>query len=615
MAENLWQLSESYNFRYKGVNTEGINEIENWAITTDPITVPKQDEHIASRNSSYGISVDAGKLKVITRRHCIAQYTEPLNDTNVTTKVCPEGKITTYSSGRIESSKYYQGDIKVEGMILLPANPAAGTRQAFWLKNTQSYCGVTGGKTIQSSLLGELDILEWYGSQPEVGDATTYITCKMKGKEVVNPYSRHQTVSDTSYGGVWHKWSAKIHNNTVTYYLDNKEIPMTESSVLTQAVDTATTFTSKKEGITSARYTTSLNTGMQIRINGYTFGNLPGEVASAFDRPDPTIDFPAQIMEVKDVKIFTRLAKPSIVVSTPVQSAVLKAGSAIPITLDASSPRGIAKLKVYQVVGSKKTLIKAVKNPPSHSIVKWKPKLDPNQESQKMKVRIEMYEKGKAQPILSDPIAIRVLQKIPKPSISLTSDSVPGGERVVMRSESMAGVIKIDVVEWHGKTKKSTVKTFAKDGVAKFTWSSKGKKAGTYNLQANLFASYGGKVSSNKIEMRVKGGTKKSSKTSVLPSVMIVGLADTQEVALGKKVRVKVKSTTPAGLDRVELVSGGKILKVSRKNNINYSLSTAGVKIPRGASSKKIVIRAVVYAKDGRTARSQPVTIVVKKVE
>jgi len=50
------------------------------------------------------ISFVAGDYaQLTTRRHCVDKEGDPLNDSNATSGVCPAGKVTQYSSGRLET--------------------------------------------------------------------------------------------------------------------------------------------------------------------------------------------------------------------------------------------------------------------------------------------------------------------------------------------------------------------------------------------------------------------------------------------------------------------------------------------------------------------------------
>ena len=50
------------------------------------------------------ISFVAGDYaQLTTRRHCVDKVGDPLNDGNATSGVCQAGKVTQYSSGRLET--------------------------------------------------------------------------------------------------------------------------------------------------------------------------------------------------------------------------------------------------------------------------------------------------------------------------------------------------------------------------------------------------------------------------------------------------------------------------------------------------------------------------------
>jgi len=177
-ASSLWQLTDSYNFSRNASPLDSDNNgepehIAGW--NTLFAEVPNSGDIEANANySDYGVRASDGILKIVTSRHCVTYDEEELTEANVSSAPCPSGKSTKYSSGRIQSTKFYSGDIIVEGAIMLPANAVPGVRNAFWLKNAEPYCSQSS--RVNKSRLGEIDILEWYGFDKMQADLTTYVT-------------------------------------------------------------------------------------------------------------------------------------------------------------------------------------------------------------------------------------------------------------------------------------------------------------------------------------------------------------------------------------------------------------------------------------------------------
>ncbi len=162
------------------------------------------------------VAVDArGDLVVSARRHCTSA---------VVTEQTPadEGRCSTlqpqYSVGRIRVTGFRvpATDFEWGFEVRLPDRSAPGARSALWLVNLdQIYC---------DPLWGELDVLEWYASRPELPEAATHATCT--DSEYVSWHHKPTTWAWGAGGPTgFHRWAVRKESTggtvTLSYLYDD----------------------------------------------------------------------------------------------------------------------------------------------------------------------------------------------------------------------------------------------------------------------------------------------------------------------------------------------------------------------------------------------------------
>ena len=180
--------------------------------------------------------VNGDHVRITTRRHCVNRRGDPLTDANATTGVCPAGKVTQYSSGRLESnnlvdaSKPFRAEIRAK----MNWNRLQGMRTALWMQKQQNdvdtpICKNPGGSAPYGSLL----ILEWFASTPSYAWPATNISCYYSQvnhewtprgfthrlENIVGGHSKSLTHE-------WHVWTIEFDGTKVRYYMDGRLIPV-----------------------------------------------------------------------------------------------------------------------------------------------------------------------------------------------------------------------------------------------------------------------------------------------------------------------------------------------------------------------------------------------------
>jgi len=110
----------------------------------------------------------AGDLVISARRHCVSGALA--EDSPVNESPCASSP-PRYSVGRVRLAELVvpATDFEWGFEVRLPDRSATGTRSAVWLINlAQIHC---------DPLWGELDVVEWYSSRPDLPEAATHATC------------------------------------------------------------------------------------------------------------------------------------------------------------------------------------------------------------------------------------------------------------------------------------------------------------------------------------------------------------------------------------------------------------------------------------------------------
>jgi hypothetical protein len=151
------------------------------------------------------VAVDAaGDLVISARRHCTSG---PVGeDTPAAEAPCPSQQ-SQYSLGRVRLTDFRvpATDFEWGFEARLPDRFAPGARSALWLVNLdQVYC---------DPLWGELDVLEWYSSRPDLPEAATHATCT----DATYTSWHHQPATwDWGAGGPtgFHRWAVRKETTT-----------------------------------------------------------------------------------------------------------------------------------------------------------------------------------------------------------------------------------------------------------------------------------------------------------------------------------------------------------------------------------------------------------------
>lgn len=180
--------------------------------------------------------VDGDYVRITTRRHCVNRIGDPLTDANATTGVCAAGKITQYSSGRLESNKLVDASkpFRAEIRARMNWNRLQGMRTALWMQKQQNdvdtpICKNPGGSAPYGSLL----ILEWFSSTPSYAWPATNISCyySQVNHEWTPRGFTHRLENivggqSKSLTHEWHVWAIEFDGTKVRYYMDGRLIPV-----------------------------------------------------------------------------------------------------------------------------------------------------------------------------------------------------------------------------------------------------------------------------------------------------------------------------------------------------------------------------------------------------
>ena len=194
--------------------------------------------HLGSHFAYFAnsLSLDGDHAILTTRRHCVNRKGDPLTDANATTGVCPVGKVTQYSSGRLESNKLVDASkpFRAEIRARMNWNRLQGMRTALWMQKQQNdvdtpICKNPGGSAPYGSLL----ILEWFSSTPSYAWPATNISCyySQVNHEWTPRGFTHRLENivggqSKSLTHEWHVWTIEFDGTKVRYYMDGRLIPV-----------------------------------------------------------------------------------------------------------------------------------------------------------------------------------------------------------------------------------------------------------------------------------------------------------------------------------------------------------------------------------------------------
>ncbi len=223
-ASGQWKSVKCWEFKDRNIPSDWVSKR----------IINHLDSHLTYLPSS--ISLDGDHAILTTRRHCVNRKGAPLTDANATTGVCPAGKVTQYSSGRLESgnivdaSKPFRAEIRAK----MNWNHLQGMRTALWMQKQRNdvdtpACKVPGGNAPYGSLL----ILEWFSSTPSYAWPATNISCyySQVNHEWTPRGFTHRLENivgghTTSLTHEWHVWAIEFDGTKVRYYMDGRLIPV-----------------------------------------------------------------------------------------------------------------------------------------------------------------------------------------------------------------------------------------------------------------------------------------------------------------------------------------------------------------------------------------------------
>ena len=223
-ASGQWKSVKCWEFKGRNIPSDWVSKR----------IINHLDSHLTYLPSS--ISLDGDHAILTTRRHCVNRKGDPLTDANATTGVCPAGKVTQYSSGRLESgnivdaSKPFRAEIRAK----MNWNHLQGMRTALWMQKQRNdvdtpACKVPGGNAPYGSLL----ILEWFSSTPSYAWPATNISCyySQVNHEWTPRGFTHRLENivgghTTSLTHEWHVWAIEFDGTKVRYYMDGRLIPV-----------------------------------------------------------------------------------------------------------------------------------------------------------------------------------------------------------------------------------------------------------------------------------------------------------------------------------------------------------------------------------------------------
>ena len=187
-----------------------------------------------------------------------------------------------YSVGRVRLADFRvpATDFEWGFEARLPERFAPGARSALWLVNLeQVYCAPEWG---------ELDVLEWYSSRPDLPEAATHATCT---DATYTSWHHKPATWDWGSGGRagFHRWAVRKETTTgpggrtvtLSYLYDGR----------VHAVDTC------QEKLPSTTCDAVLDTAWTAILQTAVFGDDSGP----FLRPADDADFPTQELVIRDM--------------------------------------------------------------------------------------------------------------------------------------------------------------------------------------------------------------------------------------------------------------------------------------------------------------------------
>ncbi len=211
-----------------------------------------------------------------THRQGIYGYENVATDADGDLVISARREGSSYSVGRVRLTDFRvpETDFEWGFEARLPEQSAPGSRSALWLVNLeQIYC---------DPLWGELDVLEWYSSRPDLPEAATHATC---ADATYASWHHKPATWDWGPGGPtgFHRWAVRKETTergiTISYLYDDR----------VYATDTC------QERLSGPTCAAVLDKSWTAILQTAVFADESG----SFTRPDPGADFPDQELVVR----------------------------------------------------------------------------------------------------------------------------------------------------------------------------------------------------------------------------------------------------------------------------------------------------------------------------
>jgi hypothetical protein len=324
-AATGWNLVYEEKFDGSTLNTN------DWTVNVNSGT--SHESHHQGIYKAYNVSVHDGKLDLQSMRNCLGSGEEPtMANAALNGAVCPSGKTTVYSSGKVISKKRWNPG-RVEFTAQLPSTQD-GLWSALWLRNKQASWGQT--------YYGELDTLEWYGDQPRM-----YTGTSIMGANAVKSQHFLDTGIDLGRDNKAHQYAMEWGTGGIKYFFDGKEINRSNGGDK-NSLDVATDFS----GISAAQFQQIMNDIWEIRME--TEITSPGnQWDKAPDNSKPW--YPVHFL-IDDVKVYAPGTgtlptptnnPPSVSLTSPSNGQTFKSTDSITVSANAADTDGIKSVDFY----------------------------------------------------------------------------------------------------------------------------------------------------------------------------------------------------------------------------------------------------------------------------
>ncbi|GAB3711974.1 family 16 glycosylhydrolase [Mariniluteicoccus flavus] len=210
MSRPTYGLEKGDEFNGTGVST-------GWAVLSESWATGR------SKGKSFfrpeNLAVENGALKITTSRHCVTKDVEEPSAANRTDQVCPTGKETVYTAGRIFTPHALGTPRSMEVRAKLDGahGDHNGITSTAWANNSQPFC--QGG--VQTSDSVELDTMEIW--KKTFTHNSTHINCRDGRNQNVGA---RLMMPDGDLTGEWHTYRMEWDGTAIRYFFDGQPVPL-----------------------------------------------------------------------------------------------------------------------------------------------------------------------------------------------------------------------------------------------------------------------------------------------------------------------------------------------------------------------------------------------------